>query len=553
MADSYLVPENAPLKRHKLGALASLGRHPENTIPVQDRSVSKFHAQIQRGGDGNHHLQDLGSRNGTYVEGQRVDRCVLDDGMEVVLGTVRFRYHQEYEAPQVTSMLQVPDILKTGGSVAVLGPSTGARLPKVKVTEAESEIQHSDVFQVDEDNFLPASKIHDLDQLKRDYEKLRVAHELSTALRLDAPLEELLRDIVRRMFKLISADRCAILLLTPDGKTLEPRVVMEKGGGVPSEAMPLSQTVLDEVITQKKAILSTDAITDGRFQAAASIVALNMRSAMCVPVTYEDELFGALHADSLLHTGAFEKKDLQILTSVASQVAVALKNVSLVQQIQKEVETRALLGRLLSPNLVEEVVAGKLDMKSGGEKRTAAVMFTDIRGFTAMSAMMDASEVTQMLNEYFEVMADVLFDHGGTLDKYIGDAIMALFGVPRANEDAALCAVRCAIGMQSALRSLNRTRQARGDPSIGMGIGVNFGEVIWGPLGSRKTMDYTVVGDVVNVASRLCSLAKVEEVIISQSTYESVEEQIHVQPLPPTKVKGKAEPLMVYRVLGETE
>jgi adenylate cyclase len=551
MAEAYLVPDLAPLNRHKLGALTSLGRHPENSVEIPDRSVSKFHAQIQRTPEGQHILQDLGSRNGTYVAGQRIDRHEMIDGEKLVLGTVRFRFHAERSTTNLTSAIRVADLLKAtgaGGGLTVLGPASGAG---VALHEGDSAIEHSNTFEVSQDRFMPANEVHDVEALRQDYEKLRIAHELNTTLRLDAPLDDLLKQIATRSFDLIPSDRCALLLMADDGLSLEPRVVMKRGGGEPDEAMPLSQTVLSEVLAHKKAVLSTDAITDGRFQAAASIVALSMRSAMCVPLLYEDEIFGAMHVDSLQRAHAFTPKDLQILTSVANQAAVALKNASLLRNLEEEAETRARLGRLLSPNLVEEVVSGQIDLTQGGERRDAAVMFSDIRGFTAMSAQMDASEVTTMLNEYFEVMVDVVFELGGTLDKYMGDAIMALFGVPKADDDATAQAVRCGLRMEAALRSLNRIRTARGEQPIQMGIGINSGEVIWGPLGSQRTMDYTVIGDVVNVASRLCSHAEAGSLVVSAEVKERLGESFVLFELPPARLKGKAEPIRVFKVLGE--
>ena len=543
MGDAYLVPDLAPLNRHR----------PENSVEIPDRSVSKFHAQIQRQPDGTHLVLDLGSRNGTYVAGQRIQRHLLNEGDELVLGTVRFRYHAEQQASSVTSAFRVADVLKAAGGGAgltILGPASGSAT-RVELHDGDSAIQHSNTFDMGQDRFPPAEEITDEEILRRDYEKLRIAHELSASLRLDAPLDDLLRSIATRLFDLIPADRCAILLMGEDGTSLEPRIVMEKGGGEPTEAMPLSQTVLSEVITNKKAVLATDAITDGRFQAAASIVALSMRSAMCVPLIYEEEIFGAMHVDSLHRTHAFAPTDLQIFTSIANQASVALKNTNLLAQVEHEAETRARLGRLLSPNLVDEVVAGHIDLAQGGEQRDAAVMFTDIRGFTRMSESMDASEVTELLNEYFDVMVDVVFQMGGTLDKYMGDAIMALFGVPKATPRSVQDAVLCGLKMQAALRSLNRVRGARGERPIEMGVGINAGEVIWGPLGSRKTMDYTVVGDVVNVASRLCSAAAAGEIIISGDVADVVRDEVVLMELPPAVLKGKSEPVPVWKVLSE--
>jgi adenylate cyclase len=548
MAEAYLVPEHEPLSRRLLGALTSLGRHPENNIEVADRSVSKFHAQILRTPDDSWLIQDLGSRNGTYLDGRRIDKSPLRHGSDVVFGTVRFRFAVD-RMQQVTATLGQG--LGAAGGVTLLGASQVGRATVAFSQDKSFAIELADDVGDSNESFLPANSILDVAALRRDYEKLRIAHELNMSLRLDDDVDTLLHQIAARTFDLLAADRCAILLMADDGQMLVPRVVMERGGGEPSEQMQLSQTVLNEVLSKKQAVLSQDVATDGRFEAAKSIVALSIRSAMCVPIIFDGEIYGAFHVDSSKQSHAFMPKDLTLFSSIASQTAMVLKNARLLQEIQKETETRALLGRLLSPNLVEEVVNGKLDLSPGGEERNAAVLFSDIRGFTSLSEKLTASEVTALLNEYFEVMVDVVFQHGGTLDKYMGDAIMALFGVPKDDPDRAIAAVRCGLQMQAALRSLNRVRQSRGDEPLYMGIGINVGDCIWGPLGSRKTMDYTVVGDVVNVASRLCSMAGAGDVIVSQSVREACQDRVVVSDLPPATLKGKARPVPVYRVEQE--
>ena len=552
MSKAYLIPEHAPLERNPIGALSSLGRHPENSIEIHDRSVSKFHAQIQRSADGVYTLQDLGSRNGTYVDGERIESRVIVNGDEVVFGTVRFRFRAERPSTGINPVFREAGTAAPRGGVTMIGPVPGSVPSKVALIASEPAIQLADTFEGEQDDFVPGEEIHNIDALRRDYDKLRIAHELNAALRMDQDVDEMLAAIAERSFDLISADRCAILLMCEDGETLQPEVVMERGGGEVRDAIQLSQTVLDEVISNRKSILCTDASADGRFESSKSILALSMRSAMCVPLLYEDELFGAMHVDSLQQTQAFSQKDLTIFTSIANQTAIALKNASLVQQVQVESEQRARLGRLLSPNLVEEVVSGKLDLVQGGEMRRVAMMFTDIRSFTQMSDTMTAEQVTHMLNEYFEVMVEILFKMGGTLDKYMGDGLMALFGVPRDDPDASLQAVRCGLEMQVALRSLNRTRENRGDRPISIGVGINVGDVTWGPIGSHETMDYTVIGDEVNVAARLCSMAPPGEVIISRSVFEEVGEKIRVDALEPAVLKGKPDPVPVYRVIGES-
>jgi adenylate cyclase len=200
--------------------------------------------------------------------------------------------------------------------------------------------------------------------------------------------------------------------------------------------------------------------------------------------------------------------------------------------------------------LVEQLVAGNLHLEKGGELREVTVLISDIRGFTSMSEKKEPAEIVHMLNDYFEVMVDILFRAQGTLDKYVGDEIMALFGAPVDMPDAPLAAVRCAIEMQRALKEFNRTRTAEGLEPIKIGIGINTGRVITGAIGSSRTLQYTAIGDPVNTASRLCSVAKAGEIILSENTMRRVAEHIDSVHLPAVKVKGKENELQIYNVLG---
>jgi adenylate cyclase len=178
------------------------------------------------------------------------------------------------------------------------------------------------------------------------------------------------------------------------------------------------------------------------------------------------------------------------------------------------------------------------------------MLFSDIRGFTTMSDGRPAQEIGNTLNEYFEVMVDILFKYSGTLDKFVGDEIIGLFGAPIAIEDAPFKAVACAIAMLQGLEEFNRTRAAENQTPIRIGIGINTGNVITGSIGSTRALQYTAIGDAMNVASRLVNVAASGEIIISENTYRQVAGRIEATQLPPVKVKGKAEELKVYRVTG---
>ena len=518
-----IVTSGGQRQEFELGPMNSLGRHPSNSIQILDRIISKEHAHVIRTREGRFMLRDLGSLNGTYVQGQRVGEYLLNHGDELVMGST----HLQYIERDRDSSLQNVTI------------SPGA---------TESHIRQKIDTQRARD-FLPEREIHDVDAIRRDYEKLRISHELSSAIVGMFNLDELLPKILDKSFDLLAADRGVILLVENDGRLL-PRYVKHRKPGKGDDHIVLSNSILNEVALQKKAVLSSDATMDSRFSGAHSIIMQGIRSTMCVPLMHSDELLGIMHLDSQIATNAFTEKDLQLFTSIANQAAIAIQNARLAKKIEVETATRAQFQRLLSPNLVEQLIKGALKLEKGGELREVTIMITDIRGFTAMSEKKPPADIVAMLNEYFEVMVEILFEHEGTLDKYVGDEIMALFGAPVDMPNAPLAAVQCALKMQKALREFNRTRISENQEPIRIGIGINTGMVVTGAIGSTKTLQYTAIGDAVNTASRLCSIAKAGEIILSESTHRAVKDAVECDTLAPTKVKNKAEPLHIFNVLG---
>jgi adenylate cyclase len=525
MAKLILVSSD-PNQEFELGAINTIGRHPNNSIQVLDRIISKEHAQVFRAPDGKFVLRDLGSLNGTYMAGVRIMERVLQEGDEVSLGSTRLVYSEVDDRQHSEERVTIsPEML-------------------------ESHIRQK-IDVVSSREFLPEKDIYDVGVLRRDYEKLRVSHEVGLALSLEVNLSSLLEKIMEKTFELMPADRGVIMLMNPTSGELEGRVVKRRDDTkIAEEEIVLSRTIVNQVVQTKTAVLSSDAAIDSRFSGAHSIIMQGIRSTMSVPLLFGDALLGLMYLDSQIATNAFTEKDLQIFTGIANQAAGAIQNARLAANIEAEAAMRARFERLLSPNLVDQVIAGSLRMEKGGENRIVTVMFTDIRGFTSMSEKMDAQAVIAMLNEYFEEMVDVLFNHQGTLDKYVGDEIMALFGAPVLLPEDPINAVACAVEMQKRLREFNRLRQMRNDAPIQIGIGINTGEAVFGALGSTKTMQYTVVGDTVNVASRLCSLAQAGEIIVSEDTHRLLDNRFETVELPPARVKGKADEIQVYNVAG---
>jgi adenylate cyclase len=559
----------------------TLGRHPNNTVQVLDRIVSKEHCHVDRIEGGRFILRDLGSLNGTYVNGERVSERVLNPGDEIMLGSTRILFDPQAapaaQAPQQggpplgvpptapqrpigpppapayapmdpVSIPQGPSTLPQGSGQA----PDPAKLSRVTIAPGmvESHIRTKLAPLIDQ-TFLPERLIQDHDALRRDYEKLRVSYELARAIGVELDIDKALVKILDGAFQALPADR-GVILLYDEHRELMPRCVRTRQGAQdPTEEVVISSTIVEQVLRDKAAVLSSDATVDSRFQGAHSIIMQGIRSSMAVPLLHSAEVFGIMMLDSQIATNAFTEKDLQLFQNVANQAAVAIQNSLYAAKLEQEAITRERFQRLLSPAIAQQVIEGKVEVKKGGEERNTTVLFSDIRGFTAMSESQSAQFIVDMLNEYFERMVEVIFQYEGTLDKFVGDEIMALFGAPVSHPDDAYRAVKTALDMKHVLAEFNRERAEAGQQEIRIGIGINTGECVAGYLGSSKALEYTVIGDTVNTGARLCSLAKAGEIIISQSTFDAVKDHFEVLELPATQVKGKSQALKIFNVVGE--
>ncbi len=220
-------------------------------------------------------------------------------------------------------------------------------------------------------------------------------------------------------------------------------------------------------------------------------------------------------------------------------------------KLERDAATRERFQRLLSPDLAERVVSGELKVEKGGKDRVATVLFIDIRGFTTISENHQASEVLRLLNEYYEVLVEVVFRHEGTVDKFIGDEMMVIWGAPVVHEDDPYRAVKAALEMKAALAEFNRKRVNKDRPEIKFGIGINTGNLMAGYIGSSHTMSYSVIGDTVNTAARLCSSALPDQILISENTWNEVKTRFDATPLGKIHAKGKFKPVNAFAVTVE--
>lgn len=234
---------------------------------------------------------------------------------------------------------------------------------------------------------------------------------------------------------------------------------------------------------------------------------------------------------------------------MANQAAVAIENAKLVEQMRREATVRTNLARYLSPQIVDQIVTRDVEINLGGDRRVVTVLFSDIRNFTTLTETRSPDELVRILNEYFTEMAAIIFENQGSLDKYIGDAIVAVFGSLITLENSAQNAVEVATQMMKRLPQLNERWKKEYGFEMQIGIGINTGEVFLGNIGSPERMEFTVIGDTVNVASRLSGLARPGQILITPDTLDLLQQEVSYRELPPADIKGKAEKMKVFEVL----
>ncbi|MBX7115527.1 MAG: FHA domain-containing protein [Myxococcaceae bacterium] len=512
-----------------LVARTTLGRHPNNTLRLVDREVSKEHASIEKVGGG-FLLRDLNSSNGTFVNGRKVRELRLRDGDEIALGNSRL-------------IFQSGD----GGGVATSGVPAAAGVTVV-ASAASMPAFLAQIEQKEQVQFRPAEQLSDMLALKQDYEKLRIANEFHRVVGMERDQKSLMEKILTVAFALLAADN-AVIFLTEENQLVVKAVKRRKEA---ADDVTVSDTVLQRVAQTRQAVLTADAIFDSRFSSSESIVAQGIRSAMAVPLLTKGVLKGVLFCDTRERTNAFSQKDLEILSGIAAQAAVALELAEMARKLEDEAVTRAELSRFLSPAVAEMVVQGKVEMLRVGNLAEVSAIFADIRGFTSMAENDSPQETVAMLNHFFTLMADVVFAHEGNLDKFIGDCVMATWGPPSQHPDDASRALRAALDMQRRIAEMNRRRQEEGLPAIQVGIGVNTGPAVVGYMGSAERHEFTAIGDSVNTASRLCGLAKGGEILTSENTLKRAGPGFRVEAVSVLQVKGKEKGVSTFRVVGTT-
>jgi adenylate cyclase len=315
-----------------------------------------------------------------------------------------------------------------------------------------------------------------------------------------------------------------------------------------AEKLSISRTITEKVMTERVALLSQDVSTDAQLSAAASIVLQGVRSTICAPLITESNVHGVIYADRLDPFSAFSQNDLELISAVAAQTAITVENVKAHKRLAREEVARANYSRFMPEYVVKQLLEDPNSFKLGGTNQTITILFADIRGFTAFSEREKPEKIVGILNRYFTAMTEIIFAHGGTLDKYIGDELMAIFGAPTATEKDAENAVKTAVAMQKRIVTLNAEFVSEGFSPINVGIGLHTGEATVGYIGSEQRSEYTAIGDAVNVASRLQSNALGGQILISEATVQACGTSFDLAQHEPLTVKNRLQPVPLFEV-----
>lgn len=503
-----------------------VGRAVTSECPVVDPTVSRKHAELKLTENGIE-ITDAGSSNGTFVNGVRIDQSHAAPGAEVTFGKVVFKL-EKVEAPKPAAVTTPPAPPKPAGATIV------RQIPKTGEQGALSG----------ESGSLGKQLAGEKDPAEKDRRKLAILLEVAKGLTKATDVHGLLVKIAEYAFQTLEADRCAILLMDRDGH-LHPQISRDRRGAAASGEIP--QSIALQATSEKVAILTDDAGGDQRFT-GQSIVLQKVRSAMCVPLLgSENKALGVIYVDNF-SLKRFGETDLDFLIAFSGIAAVALENGQFAERIKAEMLARSNFERFFTPHLAARIASSPDAVKLGGDKRRVAILFSDIRGFTALSETMSAESMARLLTEYFTEMVECVFRHGGTLDKFIGDAVMAQWGAPIGEPDDCDRAMAAAMDMMMELDRLNARWTAEGRPTLGIGIGLNVGEVFAGNIGSDRRLEYTVIGDSVNISSRLCGAAAAGEILISDDFRAALGSPPPLEALPPMELKGKSQALPVFRI-----
>lgn len=483
-----------------------MGRATDSELHLDDDTVSRQHAELSTDDTGIA-MRDLGSANGTLVNGVRVARGRLNANDVVTFGSVAFRVVRGADQPPP------PDDLPAGTQVRAVDVHSGGG-PLAR---------------------LAAERLARLVDLAR-----QLSGEIET--------DRVLALVVAQAAALLPADRVALMLVDEATGDLTAAHQSNRLGDAPVQ---VPRSIARRAIEERTPVITENAAIDARFQ-GRSVQASQVRAALCVPLMVDQQrALGVLYVDSLTAAGAFSEDDAALCMAFGGLAAVSIAKAHYALAARREELTRANFERFFAPGVAATIAASRSGVRPGGERRPVTVLYSDVRGFTGLAETLPPETVAALLSDYFAAMVELVFEHGGTLDKFIGDALLAVWGAPLAAPDDADRALAAARSMQVASRVVSARWTGQGRPPLAIGVGLHHGEAFTGTIGSPRRLDYTVIGDVVNVAARLCDAANTGEIVLSEAVKRRLSVELGTTAGEDLRLRGREETVVVHRVTSD--
>ncbi|MBP0027837.1 adenylate/guanylate cyclase domain-containing protein [Roseofilum sp. Guam] len=505
-----------------------LGRSPDCSLCLPFFGVSRHHSQIIARGNG-WLIEDMGSLNGTLLNG-------------LPATSAQWIHHGDVVQIGVVSLV-----------VLILQPS-GEEISKGPELSTDGTTILRNVKDLQRLWLQPHNEQDTASSNRKAIARLKDLVDISKGLNSAGSLEAIFLQVQEAVFRdLKRIDRLALLIdLEAIGQLKLVRLATRHQGQdtLTADSSWISHSICQKVFVERVAIQTADAQADERFEGEMSILSKGIRSAMAVPLWEEEQVFGVLYADahvSSQYTSVEAEEDLSFFSALANLVASSVQRWLLEEKLRDEENIRQRLERYHTPSVVQQMMAagaltnGRLPLA----EYEISILFADIVGFTALSERLSPSEIAELLNKFFEEMLQEVFVAKGTLDKFIGDCIMAFFGAPEVQPDHADRAVAAARGMLTRLEHLNKTKRL--NEPLQLRIAINSGKAVVGDIGSSQRVDYTVLGSTINLASRMEGICPPGECVVSEKTYKLLRVRRGFMPMGSYRFRGIERPIRVYQ------
>lgn len=469
-----------------------IGRHPKNRIKLLEPGVSKVHCLISAEAPGVFSIRDLGSRNGTFVNGQRIkDKAALKDGDEIQMGSTRCLFKDQADLQTIKWSEESLDRVQD----------------RVLLKVAPQKL----------DKFFPENNIIDEEMLRADYERLRISFELQRDIGFDLHVDFILGRLLDRAYEFLTFDQ-GVVLLRNDAGEFDLHAHKKKNL---EDDLVLSRALIDMVAAEGTgALLANPNVAAGR--EAPGFIDTPIHATLAVPIQDDQELMGIVIIDRLATYNPYSEKDLNLLSNAANKASLFIRNSQIAKRVTRESLERERFRTIVSPDVAELLVTAQLPVKREGARVRGTILVANLIGFASLSRGLEAEAVVELLNTFFDPLVACVFRREGMVDKYLGDRLVAIWGAPLAHEDDRQRAAAAALEMQRSLEELNHKRAAEGKSEFALGVGLATGDLVAGTMGAHRTQRYSVVGQAMGVAEAICADARSGQILADEETAKAL-------------------------------